>query len=222
MLQMAAAEPVEGQLVDSNGRGISGALVITSGVGMSGWASSDSNGVFQTKDGGAFLSVRHSKYQPVIVGLEGMTRPLRIELKPAVSSRRIPACRSKKTRVKTFAGVNLRIRPPAAGASGPVRGNNDTHWYVKRGKYSLHLVNGVDWHSGLPNERLLKGSRPLQVRRWLHGDSVVLDVSSTTSDGKRWRWIGAPLFDAIEYTDADDVTARSFDRMLESLCYAVQ
>jgi hypothetical protein len=222
LLHIAAAEPVEGHLVDANGRGVPGALVIASGVGMAGWASSDAIGWFRTKDAGAFLSVRHAAYQPVILKLADLAQPVRIELKPITSSRRIPVCRPKAPRGKPFSGVNLQVKPPASGASGPFRRNNETHWYVKRNGQTLHLVNGVEWHSGLPNEQLLKSSRQLAVRRWLHGDSVVLDVTGQTAGGKRWRWIGAPLFDAIEYSGADLSAARYFDRLMESLCYAVQ
>jgi hypothetical protein len=38
-------------------------------------------------------------------------------------------------------------------------------------------------------------------------------------DGKRWRWLGAPLADAVEYFDATRDSAEGFDKIMETACF---
>jgi hypothetical protein len=38
-------------------------------------------------------------------------------------------------------------------------------------------------------------------------------------DGRRWRWIGAPLADAVSYENVTADAADFFDRILASICY---
>jgi hypothetical protein len=116
-------------------------------------------------------------------------------------------------------GAGLRVRPPSSGYEGPTSGEHDTHWFIRFGKGWLHIVNGYAWHSGLPLESLLKTSTSLKVRGWEFGGSMVgLDLAGQLSDGRRWRWFGAPIAEAISYENATPVEAEFFDRILDSVC----
>jgi hypothetical protein len=46
-----------------------------------------------------------------------------------------------------------------------------------------------------------------------------LDFSGHTSDGKYWRWVEAPLADAIEYETPSRTSADEFDKIIASMCF---
>jgi hypothetical protein len=71
----------------------------------------------------------------------------------------------------------------------------------------------------LPLESWLTASESIDVRGWEFGDIVGLDLSGRARTGRRWRWIGAPVADAISYENATPDEAEYFDRILESVCY---
>lgn len=76
------------------------------------------------------------------------------------------------------------------------------------------------WHAGLPLESLLTESRNFEVRGWEFGNIVGLDIAGVSKDGRHWRWIGAPIADAIGYEDATPDEAAFFDGVLQSICYS--
>ena len=133
----------------------------------------------------------------------------------------MPACQSRPNSARGWIGGGLRIRPQER-YRGPVSGEHDTHWYVQKGNQSLHVVDGYAWHAGLPRESVLSASKSIDVRGWEYGNIVGLDLSGVSQTGRRWRWIGAPLADAISYEDAAPADAEYFDRILESACYAAR
>jgi hypothetical protein len=98
----------------------------------------------------------------------------------------------------------LWTQSPSKGVrfSIALQGEHDTHWYVRFGEQTLHIVDGYAWHAGLPLEGLLAGSTSVEVRGWEFGDAVGLDLSGQLSHGRRWRWVGAPLADAVSYEAA--------------------
>jgi len=130
----------------------------------------------------------------------------------------MPNCQSRPKSGRGWIGGGLRINPQGR-YRGPVSGEHDTHWYVQRGKQSLHVVDGYAWHAGLPLERVLSSSQSIDVRGWEFGRIVGLDLSGISKTGRRWRWIGAPVADAISYGDATAEEAEYFDRILESVCF---
>jgi hypothetical protein len=130
----------------------------------------------------------------------------------------MPNCQSRPNSGRAWIGGGLRINPQGR-YRGPVNGEHDTHWYVRKGKRLLHIVDGYVWHAGLPVESLLSASQSIDVRGWEYGKIVGLDVSGTSQTGRRWRWIGAPIADAISYEDAAPEEAEDFDRILESVCF---
>ena len=98
-------------------------------------------------------------------------------------------------------------------------GEHDTHWYTEKGKQSLHVVNGYAWHAELPLESVLSSSQSIDVRGGEFGRIAGVDLSGISKTGRRWRWIGAPVADAIRYGDAAPEEAEYFDRIPESVCF---
>ena len=62
-------------------------------------------------------------------------------------------------------------------------------------------------------------SERISVRDWVFETIVGLDLSGHTSDGKYWRWVGAPVADAIEYEAQSRAVADDFDKIIASMCF---
>ena len=90
---------------------------------------------------------------------------------------------------------------------------------MTHGQARLHIVDGYAWHVGLPLQERLANSETISVRSWEFDNFVGLDLSGRATDGKRWRWLGAPVASAIEYTDATEESATYFDKIMESACF---
>ena len=209
-----------GVVVDDQGAGIEGAQVVASGVGFNGWASTNPDGTFCLKTAGLFINVRHTGFSPILERITAAGMPIRLRLvKANASVRAMPDCQSRPNSGRGWIGGGLRINPRGRYL-GPVNGEHDTHWYVRKGKQSIHVVDGYAWHAGLPLENLLSASQSIDVRGWEFGKIVGLDLSGRYQTGRRWRWIGAPVAHAISYEDATPDEAEYFDRILESVCYA--
>jgi len=83
----------------------------------------------------------------------------------------------------------------------------------------LHIVDGYAWHAGLPLEKLLLASKNIEVRGWEFGQTVGLDLAGQLESGRRWRWFGAPVAQAISYENTPLREAELFDRILETVCF---
>ena len=131
----------------------------------------------------------------------------------------MPVCGTASGLGGKWIGGGLKVNPGRTRFKGPVNGEHDSHWYLKFGKDTLHIVDGYAWHAGLPLEQRLAGSENTSIRSWEFEELVGLDLSGNTKDGKWWRWIGAPLSDAIEYSDVTHESAAYFDKIIESICF---
>ncbi len=68
--------------------------------------------------------------------------------------------------------------------------------------------------------RLYAGRR-CGLDRWrTAGESrrSILDLSGRSRDGKYWRWVGAPIAEAIEYATSSRETAGYFDGIIATMC----
>jgi hypothetical protein len=218
---LQSGPPLSGRVVDPAGQPIAEAVVISSGVGFQGWATSIPDGTFQLPATGAYVSVRHPKLKTRLIATRELGQPALVQLDPAAEADflRVPQCSGGSDASRSWVGPGLRIRRPRRGVKGPVHGEHDEHWYIGFGRETLHLVNGAFWHAGLPSERTLLDSPSISVRSWRSGPLVGLDLSGSTADGKRWCWLGAQMGSAIEYSDASPEAAAYFDRLLKTVCY---
>lgn len=215
-IAIASGAQLSGTVTDKTGAPISGALLISSG-GFNGWATTASDGSFHIAALGTWISVRHADYGPVLMRSSDLSDPAKIELDPAGSSvYRMPACSVSGPQA---VGGGLRITPGTFVVEGPSNGEHDSHWYIRIQEKILHIVDGYAWHSGLPLEGTMSGSKAIVVREWTFESLVGLDISGENSDGTRWRWIGAPIAAAIEYEKVPPAVAIQFDKILESACF---
>ncbi len=211
---------LNGRVVDQTGAGIADATVVASGVGFNGWASTGPDGSFHLKAAGGFISIRHSGLKARLLKTSELTEPALIGLEAADESvRTMPACSSLSAGGRQWIGGGLKVNPGRSRFKGPVNGEHDSHWYVTFGKDTLHIVDGSAWHAGLPLEERLASSQGISVRSWEFNGIVGLDLSGRTKNGMRWRWLGAPLADAVEYSDATQDSAEYFDRIIETTCF---
>lgn len=211
--------PLSGLVVDEGGMGVGNALVVASGAGFNGWATTDETGSFHVRAAGAFVSVRHVGFKPQLLSVAALVEPVRIRLEKAESAKEMPVCSSMPGNGRAWIGGGLKVNPGGSHVEGPQFGEHDSHWYVKIGKDTLHIVDGYAWHAGLPLESVLTASQETSISSWESGDIVGLDLSGVTKEGKRWRWLGAPLADAIEYSDAAPESADAFDGIIRSVCF---
>ena len=131
--------------------------------------------------------------------------------------RRMKRCSRATGEARAWAGSGLRVH--VRKFKGPISGEHDSHWYVRHGKYWLHLVDGYAWHTGLPPESILVASESITVRGWVFEDIVGIDLSGRSNDGKYWRWFGAPVAEAIEYRGVSRESADYFDAIIETTCF---
>ena len=208
----------KGFIVAPDGTPIGGVLVITSGKGFIGWATSETDGSFRLPTTGEFISFRHADHNPVLVRSSVLTEPVRVQMSPADEKVwKLNKCGSLTDRFTRWIGSGLRVNPGGAYTTGS--GEHDSHWYVKRGSDTLHLVDGNAWHAGLPLESTLTASETVSVRGWVSDSIVGLDLSGHTKEGKYWRWVGAPVAQAIEYQTASRATADDFDKIISTMCF---
>jgi hypothetical protein len=211
---------LDGHVVDEGGGGIEAALIVASGAGFNGWAISNADGSFHLSAVGAFVSVRQIGFKPLIVSTTDLTEPVRIHLTEAdATTWKVPSCASLPGGGRGWVGGGLRVNAGRQRYEGPVYGEHDSHWYFKFSQNTLHIVEGYAWHSGLPLESTLTSSEGIKIRGWVFGETVGLDLSGKTREGKRWRWVGAPIALAIEYSDTSEDAADYFDSIVETMCF---
>jgi hypothetical protein len=211
-----------GKVIDQTGAAIAGATVVASGVGFKGWASTGPDGSFHLNAAGLFISVRSAGMEARLLRKSELNESVPITLKAAGQSvRQMPACSSLSEvgTNKKWIGGGLKVDPGLSAFNGPVSGEHDSHWYVTHGEDTLHIVDGYAWHAGLPLEDRLANSGTISVRSWEFDNIVGLDLSGKAKNGKRWRWLGAPVAQAIEYTDVTQESAEYFDRIIETTCF---
>jgi hypothetical protein len=208
-----------GSVTARDGTPIEGVLVVTSGMGFNGWTTSKADGSFELFTIGEFVSFRHADYKPTLVRSSDLTNPVRLQLVPSDETVwKLESCTSLPGKGRGWIGGGLRVNA-GGNHTGPVYGEHDSHWYVQRGSDRLHVVHGYAWHAGLPLEQTLARSESILVRGWVFDKIVGLDLSGHTSDGKYWRWVGAPVADAIEYETSSRNAADYFDKIVASMCF---
>jgi hypothetical protein len=212
---------LEGHVVDERGSGIEGASIIASGVGFDGWATSKADGSFHVSAAGAFVSVRRVGFKPRLIATSDLTtKPVRIQLTRGDHTiGKVPSCASLPSGGRAWVGGGLRVNAARRRYKGPVNGEHDAHWYFNFDQNVLHIVDGHIWHSGLPLESTLAASNGIKVRGWVFGDIVGLDLSGETKEGKRWRWVGAPINNAVEYSNSSQEAAAYFDQLIDTMCF---
>jgi hypothetical protein len=209
-----------GMVVDEGGAGVKDALVIASGSGFQGWATTAADGSFCVPHAGAFISARHAGFNPIVKRISALGNQNRIQLARADRTvKTLPRCQSLPANGRGWIGGGLRIKPPSGHYRGPAYGEHDSHWYVSIGRSTLNIVDGYAWHAGLPLESLLSASKSIEVRGWEFGNTVGLDLSGQLENGRRWRWFGAPIAEAIGYENTPPREAELFDRVLETVCF---
>jgi hypothetical protein len=211
---------IHGRIIDRTGAGVANATLVASGAGFNGWVSSGPDGSFHLKAAGLFISVRHPGMKARLIRTSELSEPVQIQLEEAgVSARKMPRCSVAAGPGEKLVGGGLKVNAGRNRFRGPINGEHDSHWYLTFGKDTLHIVDGYAWHAGLPLEERLAGSQNTSIRSWEFEDLVGLDLSGKSKEGKSWRWIGAPISDAIEYTDVTPESAAYFDKIIESTCF---
>lgn len=206
-----------GVVTDRDGAPIEEAGVVTSGKGFKGWAMSKADGSFQLPGFGAFVSFRHGNFKPKLIRSRDLPAPLRVRLDPLDESvGKLRECEEKSG--EEWVGQGLRVRVKGK-YEGPVHGEHDAHWYIRNKGDLLNVVSGYAWHAGLPHEQKLVETKDIAVRGWFFEKVVGLDLSGRDSKGNYWRWVGAPVSDAIEYEASTKETAASFDRIISTMCF---
>lgn len=211
-----------GFVTTTDGAPIQDVLVIASDQSFGGWGETKEDGSFSLMHAGQFVSFRHPRFKPALVRVSSWSEPLRVQLEPADETMRLKSCAIRSNNSREWIGVLLRMRR-AKKTRGPVHGEHDSHWYVKNGKDTLHVVDGYLWHAGLPPEQTLLESEHITVTGWTSDAMAILDLKGRTTNGTYWRWIGMPLAAAIEYRASSQSSAAYFDGLISaSMCIRSQ
>jgi hypothetical protein len=208
------------QVVDERGIGIGDVTIIGSGAGPYSYAKSDSDGFSQLGAAGAFVLFRHTGFKPRLMATSELASSNRIVGLDRADETiwTVPSCESLPNGGRGWVGGGLRVNALKTHYDGPVRGLHDSHWYVKHNHQILHIVHGILWHKGLPAESILTESKNTRIRGWVYHGTVGVDLSGQARSGSRWRWVGAPFDDAIEYENTSQKAANYFDKVIETMC----
>lgn len=216
---IAQRREISGEVTGRDGTPIEDVSVVTSGMGFNGWGASKADGSFRLPAAGAFVSFRHAGYKPLLVRSSDLIEPIHVQLDPTDETVwKVKSCSSLPGKGGAWIGGGLRVNP-GGSHKGPVYGEHDSHWYVQRGSDRLHVVDGYAWHAGLPLEQTLVRSESISVRGWVFEKIVGLDLSGHSSEGKYWRWVGAPVALAIEYETSSREAADYFDKIIATMCF---
>jgi len=211
---------MDGTVTTGDGPPIEGVLVVSSS-GFEGWGESKADGTFHLKCVGKCVSFRHAKYKPLLVRTSDLSNPVHVHLTLANHAdgtvRKVLPCAVETRNDRNWIGTALRVK--TSKHQGPVYGEHDAHWYVHLRDGMLYVVDGYAWHAGLPLEDNLDRTPEISVREWIFNNIVGLDLSGQTTDGGYWRWVGAPMAEAIEYKATDRTTADHFDTVIASMCF---
>jgi hypothetical protein len=215
-----AQSGLDGVVVDGLGRGIAGALVITSGTGPDRLDTTKADGSFHLKSAGAFLSVAHAAFQPRMLRMVELAASHRVQLAYATEPPlELITCKRLPGNGRGWIGGELRVKP-IGSTRGPERTGDVANWFVKGRKSTLRIVDGDAAHAGLPPEEVLRSSARVSLRAWAFHAVLGLEMLGESNDGRRWRWFGSPDGSAIEYLGAAPEDAMKFDRMFGFVCYA--
>src|SRR5579863_6357767 len=76
----------DGWVVDRTGAGVADAMIVASGAGFQGWASTDPDGSFHLRAAGGFISFRHAGLTARLLRTSELIEPILIELEDADDS----------------------------------------------------------------------------------------------------------------------------------------
>ena len=218
-LSTAQAGELHGRVTARDGRPIEGVAILSSGRIIQGFTTSAPDGSFRLSDAGALVVFHHRSFQPRLLRSEELTESAHVQLDVAGESTwRIKPC-PHSSRGKAWIGRYLRFHP-GQRYKGPVYGEHDEHWYIRRGKDTLHVSNGLYFLSLLPTGSAFTDSSSISVRAFVGSNISGLEFSGISTKGEYWRWAGAILHDAIEYSTPNRKTAAIYDRIIATMCEA--
>jgi len=163
--QWPFSSKLEGRVVDQAGTFVSEALVIASGAGFNGGATTDKDGYFLLKEAGMFISIRKAGWEPQVKKNQNRSEVLVVLLQAAGEVPRVlPQCPTELEARSKYIGGSLMVRPVKKKFKGPKFGEHDSHGTLSFDKATLHVFSGYAWHAGLPQESRLADSEQIEVR----------------------------------------------------------
>jgi hypothetical protein len=218
------AQTLSGTIVDIDGKPLEGVRMDHAAMQGFGGQTSDRDGHFVVATNGHPVVFRKPGYQGQMI--PSSETDLRIVLKSA--TKEFPICRT----LRAYNGINEGTPglcfPDVDGVSADGRGRDAdyvTRAYsvkTKGGSNAIVHGRGPMWSFGIPTSTDVWQSAEYSDVSYpeisfMQGHVVIVDARGKTPSGKFWRYLGF-LGESADYRDADELTARILDRVIDGAC----
>jgi hypothetical protein len=230
----ANATPLTGVIKSINGQPIAKVKVLTfaplgnptkvMGVQMGAQrfeVTSDEQGVFRLPDHGRVVYFTLAQQQRPVTKILSLTATnIQVVMEEAAPTLwKIPLC--KATADETRSGVAFKVvASDNVLVKKIVRFDLDAYGYgyqLPDGKFAS-MANWQDSSPSHPDETLLLDAKQLAERVWVAGERFGYDVRGVSADGTFWRFVSY-RWGAISYHHILPAAAKSFDKMLDGMCF---
>jgi Carboxypeptidase regulatory-like domain len=212
----------EGRVIDQSGAPLQTAqvLLVKKGapdVEVGNFTNTDESGTFHFESTPDALFVQKKGYLPQLYRVDGTPGNPLVVMNPVASySNNVPTCivtdtHQRLLRVGLANAITLGARLSAKTTRGVDTSLVEIS-YRKNPREVMSIASGMFAIVNHPNVAALAYTKEIIVR-----PTIATDISGTTADGKRWRWMFSSA-GHIEYYDASAKAAESFDRAIDSLC----
>ena len=209
----------EGRVITESGSPIQGAGVVlvrkgASEVDLGNFVTTDETGAFHLKRTPDAVFVQKEGYRPQLFRIDSISQRPLVVMQPlsAESMPAMPSCREPGSGERfVSAGFDQRV---IVGTESKIKQTNgvDTGFTeISYDKNTMVISWGMGGIVNHPHISALAATIEMVVR------NAGSDISGTTADGKRWRWMFG-RFAHIEYYDASPEAAELFDRQIAGIC----
>jgi hypothetical protein len=217
----SVARSIRGVVVDGNGRPIPDVSVDHSGSSRQ-IPVTDAGGKFQLRTTAPALVLRKPGYRGYFIRTETATN-VQVVLERTEPPRGITVCSSQGS-YESIKGWDARFCFPRIPGVKPSRQRRDIDYgfrsYSVRGRtgsIGIGHGSGPMWSLGIPIDAEVWESVEYEGATYMLGKFQLVDARGRTAQGKRWRYVGE-LGESASYSNADDTTARTLDRVFDGMC----
>lgn len=220
---LPSSNGLEGRVIAESGAPLQGAHVLMVSKGApeiehGNLVNTDETGTFHLKKTPDAVFVQKEGYLPQLFQIVSISQEPLVVMQPlsAESMPAMPLCRELGSGERFVSvGFDHRIIVGSEVKMKQTNGVDAAFTEISYGKNTMVISWGMVGIINYPHINALAATPEIIVR------NTGMDISGSTADGKRWRWILGRVAH-IEYYDASAEAAELFDRQIAGICRVEQ